>query len=102
LVLKVASSGLAWDWRTSISRMSVIGSRLDYHPQQSVLNPHAGQRHTACMRYISAPQRSHSVFSIRGGAGEAAAGTASVGARTTGRGVVGSDMWRIIAYGRIR
>ena len=30
-----------------------------YHPQQSVLNPHSGQRHTACIRYISAlPQRS--------------------------------------------
>jgi hypothetical protein len=80
-------------------RLPTTDYRLDYHPQQSVLNPHAGQRHTACMRYISAPQRSHRVFSIRGGAGEAAAGTASVGALTTGRGVVGSDMWRIIAYG---
>jgi len=39
----------------------------DYHPQQSVLNPQAGQRQTACMRYISAPQRSHSVWaSVRG------------------------------------
>jgi hypothetical protein len=25
-----------------------------YHPQQSVLKPHDGQRQTACMRYISA------------------------------------------------
>ena len=34
----------------------------DYHPQQSVLKPHAGQRQTACMRYISAPQRSQSIL----------------------------------------
>jgi hypothetical protein len=27
------------------------------------LNPQAGQRQTACMRYISAPQRSHSILS---------------------------------------
>ena len=33
-----------------------------YQPQQSVLKPHAGQRQTACMRYISAPQRSHNVL----------------------------------------
>ena len=33
-----------------------------HHPQQSVLNPQAGQRQTACMRYISVPQRSHSVL----------------------------------------
>ena len=33
-----------------------------YHPQQSVLKPQAGQRQTACMRYISAPQRSQSIF----------------------------------------
>lgn len=37
-----------------------------YQPQQSVLKPHAGQRQTACMRYISAPQRSQSVFSSAG------------------------------------
>jgi hypothetical protein len=34
-----------------------------YHPQQSVLKPQAGQRQTACMRYISAPQRSHGILS---------------------------------------
>jgi hypothetical protein len=34
-----------------------------YHPQQSVLNPQAGQRQTACMRYISAPHRSHGILS---------------------------------------
>jgi hypothetical protein len=33
-----------------------------YHPQQSVLKPHDGQRQTACMRYISALQRSQSIF----------------------------------------
>jgi hypothetical protein len=32
-----------------------------YQPQQSVLNPHAGQRHTACIRNISAPHLSHTV-----------------------------------------
>ncbi|MEP7308532.1 MAG: hypothetical protein ABJA98_23755, partial [Acidobacteriota bacterium] len=37
-----------------------------YHPQQSVLNPHSVQRQTACMRYISAPQRSHSILSSAG------------------------------------
>jgi hypothetical protein len=30
-----------------------------YQPQQSVLNRHDGQRQTACIRYMSAPQRSH-------------------------------------------
>jgi hypothetical protein len=35
-----------------------------YQPQQSVLNPQAGQRHTACMRYISAwPHRSQIIAS---------------------------------------
>jgi hypothetical protein len=40
--------------------------RFDYHPQQSVLKPHAGHRQTACIRYISVPHRSHSVFSSDG------------------------------------
>src|ERR1700709_1807325 len=35
-----------------------------HHPQQSVLKPQAGQRQTACILYISAPQRSQRVFSI--------------------------------------
>ena len=34
-----------------------------YHPQQSVLKPQVEQRHTACMRYISALHRSQSIFS---------------------------------------
>src|SRR6185295_10004427 len=44
-----------------------VDSRLEdvhHHPQQSVLNPHAGHRQTACMRYISTPQRSHSILSV--------------------------------------
>jgi hypothetical protein len=36
---------------------------VGYQPQQSVLKPHWVQRQTACMRYISAPQRSHRVLS---------------------------------------
>ena len=36
---------------------------IHYHPQQSVLNRHEGQRHTACIRYISAPQRSQFIAS---------------------------------------
>jgi hypothetical protein len=42
---------------------------LFYHPQQSVLNPQHAQRQTACMRYISAPQRSQSVGASDAGAG---------------------------------
>lgn len=42
-----------------------------YQPQQSVLKRQAGQRHTACMRYISAPQRSHTVRVSSAGAGPA-------------------------------
>ena len=56
--------------------------RLDYHPQQSVLNPHAGQRHTACMRYISAPHRSQMVLSLaveRDAAATGRGATAGVG-----------------------
>ena len=34
-----------------------------HQPQQSVLNRQEGQRQTACMRYMSAPQRSHFVAS---------------------------------------
>ena len=34
-----------------------------YHPQQSVLKPQVEQRHTACMRYISALHRSQRIFS---------------------------------------
>jgi hypothetical protein len=34
-----------------------------HHPQQSVLNRQAGQRHTACMRNISVPHRSQRTLS---------------------------------------
>ena len=37
-----------------------------HHPQQSVLNPHAGHRQTACIRNISAPQRSQYTASTFG------------------------------------
>ena len=40
-----------------------------HHPQQSVLNRQEGQRHTACMRYMSAPQRSHFIASSAGADG---------------------------------
>lgn len=46
-------------WMICLAGRSKIGSHD--HPQQSVLNRHAGHRHTACMRYISAPQRSQVV-----------------------------------------
>jgi hypothetical protein len=37
---------------------------LPHHqPQQSVLNPQPGHRQTACILYISAPQRSQSTAS---------------------------------------
>jgi hypothetical protein len=45
--------------------------RVAYQPQQSVLKRQAGQRHTACMRYISAPQRSHTVRLSSAGTGPA-------------------------------
>jgi len=47
-------------------RVGGIDVGFDYHPQQSVLKPHAGHRQTACIRYISFPQRSQSVFSSAG------------------------------------
>jgi hypothetical protein len=37
-----------------------------YHPQQSDLYPHFEQRHTACIRYTSPPQRSQKIFSSLG------------------------------------
>jgi hypothetical protein len=35
-----------------------------HQPQQSVLKRQFGHRHTACIRYISAPQRSQRVASL--------------------------------------
>ena len=43
-----------------------------YQPQQSVLKRHCGQRQTACIRYISDPQRSQTVRSSAGPADGAA------------------------------
>jgi len=64
------------------------------------LNPQAEQRQTACMRYISALQRSQITWSARSGTdGEAGA---VVGAGSAGRGAVGgnggSDIGEIIAH----
>jgi hypothetical protein len=68
-----------------------------YHPQQSVLKPHAGQRQTACMRYISASQRSHSIASLVDAAAVSAV-LSGVIVWPGGRGGVGSDMAGIIAH----
>jgi hypothetical protein len=59
---------------------------IHYHPQQSVLNRQEGQRHTACMRYMSAPHRSHFMASSAGVAGGAlnADGTGLITRRTGG------------------
>jgi hypothetical protein len=45
-------------------RLSCVVFRRRYQPQQSVLKRQPGQRQTACIRYISAPHRSHSIFSF--------------------------------------
>src|SRR5689334_7685786 len=66
---------------------------VHYQPQQSVLNPQDEHRQTACIRYISAPQRSHSILSLSVG-GVVLSGVIG---RTGGR-VGGSDMAAIIAY----
>ena len=63
-----------------------------YHPQQSVLNPQAGQRQTACMRYMPAPQRSQRTLSSLAG------GTILSGVIARGFSGVGSDIARIIAH----
>ncbi len=60
-----------------------------YQPQQSVLNPHCGQRQTACIRNISAPQRSQRTLS------EAGAGC-DLAEDAIGTGFCGSDIARII------
>src|SRR5688500_2930966 len=44
---------------------------VHHQPQQSVLNRQDGQRQTACMRYMSAPQRSHFIASSEGPGGAA-------------------------------
>ena len=52
-----------------------LGALQVHQPQQSVLYPQAGQRQTACIRNISAPQRSQTTapsaarFGSAGGGG---------------------------------
>ena len=41
-------------------------SDVSHHPQQSVLNPQAGHRQTACILNISSPQRSQCTASTFG------------------------------------
>jgi len=64
-----------------------------HHPQQSVLKPHAEHRHTACMRYISPSQRSHSILS----SGGRVTLSGEIG-RAGGGGAGGSAIRRIIAW----
>ena len=45
----------------------MVRCAADYQPQQSVLNPQAGQRQTACILNISAPQRSQTTADSAGG-----------------------------------
>jgi len=71
------------------------GRNLSYHPQQSDLNPQAGQRHTACIRYASAPQRSHNVLTPAAG-GVLRADLIGVIGRTTACGWSESGMAGII------
>ena len=109
-----ASAALMWVGRTvmAISVQLPVASRVplttgystldSYHPQQSVLKPQAEQRQTACMRYISAPQRSHTILSTVCGGEGSVLPPATVEGRN-GRGGSdgpGCDMPRIIAYGR--
>jgi protein-L-isoaspartate(D-aspartate) O-methyltransferase len=68
-----------------------------YQPQQSVLKPHAGQRQTACMRYISAPQRSHNVFWSASGVADKLV-LSGMGRAGGLPGASGSDMGRIMAW----
>src|SRR5262249_39985808 len=60
---------------------------VHHQPQQSVLSPQDGQRQTACMRNISAPQRSHMTFS------EPGSGVLGAEAGRRGVGLVGSGIW---------
>ena len=62
LVVKVLEESEKEETTTSAAAALAVGSN-HYHPQQSVLNPHPVHRHTACILYISAPQRSHTIWS---------------------------------------
>src|SRR5262245_37388624 len=60
---------------------------VHYQPQQSVLNPHDEQRQTACMRYISAPQRSHNILSLSVGGAVLSGVIGRIGGRGGGSGM---------------
>jgi hypothetical protein len=66
-----------------------------HHPQQSDLKPQTGQRHTACIRYASAPQRSHSAL-VSPAAAVLRADLTGVIGRSTGSGSPESGMREII------
>ena len=69
----------------------------DYHPQQSVLKPHAAQRQTACMRYMSPLHRSQSILSSWGtGVGDVPSAEGIFSGVARGRGSGGSGMTAII------
>jgi hypothetical protein len=73
----------------------------DYQPQQSVLYPQAGQRQTACMRNISAVQRSQRTRSAEGLVAVVTGTDAMGGDGALGRAVLArgeSDIARL--YGR--
>ena len=75
-------------------------ARQHYHPQQSVLKPQAEQRHTACMRYISALHRSQSIFSsLVDGVQSVNLVTFGGAGGRVGSGRGRSDISGIIAYG---
>jgi hypothetical protein len=62
-----------------------------HQPQQSDLNPQEGQRHTACMRYTSAPHRSQSILSL---------GVPGPAGTSPAPGVPGTEVSRIGVIGR--
>jgi hypothetical protein len=70
-----------------------------YHPQQSVLKPQAEQRHTACIRYISALHRSQSIFSFRVAGGQSVDFVTFGGEGRLAAGRGRSGISGIIAYG---
>ena len=67
--------------RTSLFNLHIQRSAFCSHqPQQSVLNRQTGQRQTACIRNISAPQRSHSTLSASAAVRRLVGGAVGTGA----------------------
>ena len=64
---------------------------IHYQPQQSVLKRQEGHRQTACMRYISAPQRSHFIASSFDAAGGALSAE-TIGLTTSGGNGLGEGL----------